>query len=198
MSKTGNRNCYARIRAEREAVANNAIRELLSKGARQVHCSERYLVTRDGHVYSTLNRRVRRLLPGIKPGGYEFVGIYDEPRQAHYEMVHRLVAIAFIPNPRGLPEVNHIDGNKRNNIVANLEWCDRKANAMHAHDLGLMPSGPGSKTVDEATAFAIRRAQGRYRDIGAAFGVSAQTVCNIKRGHTKSGNRTQQERKKQA
>ena len=42
--------------------------------------------------------------------------------------IHRLVAKTFIPNPNNLPEVNHIDGNPKNNNVNNLEWCDRKTN----------------------------------------------------------------------
>lgn len=44
------------------------------------------------------------------------------------ERVHRLVAIAFIPNPNGFNEINHIDENKSNNFADNLEWCNRKYN----------------------------------------------------------------------
>lgn len=53
-------------------------------------------------------------------------------------MVHRLVADAFIPNPNKLPCVNHIDGNKKNNIVSNLEWVTYEENTHHAIRLGLI------------------------------------------------------------
>lgn len=57
------------------------------------------------------------------------------------ERVHRLVAIAFVPNPKKLPKVNHIDANKRNNAASNLEWCTQDQNVQHAKTLGLMTKG---------------------------------------------------------
>lgn len=79
------------------------------------------------------------LVPGKTVKGYQFVFLSVNGK-AKNRMIHRLVAETFIPNPDGLPEVNHIDGNKENNRVNNLEWCTRKDNLKHAVDIGLRHS----------------------------------------------------------
>jgi hypothetical protein len=61
----------------------------------------------------------------------------------HFRVIHRLVAKAFIPNPDNKSQVNHIDGNKLNNRVDNLEWVSNSENQKHAYSLGLQPSRAG-------------------------------------------------------
>ncbi|MFY0760210.1 NUMOD4 motif-containing HNH endonuclease [Metabacillus dongyingensis] len=56
-------------------------------------------------------------------------------------LVHRLVAYAFLPKPEGKEYINHIDGNRLNNHVDNLEWCDHKENNNHAFDNRLIKTG---------------------------------------------------------
>lgn len=101
---------------------------------------EGYQVSNLGNVAS-LNYRCtgtrHNLRKGISKTGYAVVVLCDgEKQKMHY--VHRLVAIAFIQNPLAKPEVNHIDGDKQNNSVSNLEWCSSKENMKHAHKLGLV------------------------------------------------------------
>lgn len=69
--------------------------------------------------------------------GYEMVMLYRKTQKPQKFLVHRLVAVAFIPNPENAPEVNHRDGNARNNIPENLEWCTSKQNKAHAWKKGL-------------------------------------------------------------
>lgn len=64
----------------------------------------------------------------MKTGGYKGMLLKKSPDKFKSELVHRLVAKAFIPNPKNLPQVNHKDENKWNNRVDNLEWCDAKYN----------------------------------------------------------------------
>ena len=68
------------------------------------------------------------LKPEETSKGYLRVDLYDENGKRKHFKVHRLVAQAFIDNPEKKPQVNHIDGNKKNNSVTNLEWVTDKEN----------------------------------------------------------------------
>lgn len=96
----------------------------------------RYQVGTLGSVVS-LNylgtRMPRKLKPTKHHLGYMMVGLGAK----NLKMVHTLVAKAFIPNPENKPYVNHIDGNKANNRVSNLEWVTSKENMNHAIRTGL-------------------------------------------------------------
>ena len=72
-----------------------------------------------------------------KSTGYMMIQLYRDGRRKAVT-IHRLVALAFINNPMNYQQVNHIDGNKNNNDVTNLEWCTPQYNARHAWDNGLI------------------------------------------------------------
>ena len=74
--------------------------------------------------------------PYISNKGYLCINLYKNSKVHKYQ-IHRLIALAFIPNPDSLPEINHIDGNPLNNNLANLEWCTHQYNMQHAWDTGL-------------------------------------------------------------
>jgi hypothetical protein len=90
-------------------------------------------------------RRLKGKILAVAPtsDGYRQVTIVDTDRRYSYR-VHRLVAEAFIPNPRNKPHVNHKDGNRANNHVLNLEWCTISENAVHSYQvLKHKPNTPG-------------------------------------------------------
>ena len=84
-----------------------------------------YQVSRYGNVK---NIKTNKVLKISTHKGYQVLGLRKEDKIIRY-FVHRLVAIAFIPNPNNLPEVNHKDENKLNNCVDNLEFCTHKHNS---------------------------------------------------------------------
>lgn len=75
--------------------------------------------------------------------GYPQVTFLDADGNRLSLLVHRLVAKAFVPNPLGLPEVNHIDANTQNPVAENLEWVDKSGNISHAYAIGRRPVGDG-------------------------------------------------------
>lgn len=102
----------------------------------------RYYVSNLGRVKGPL----KILKPTISNWGYERVRITNNAGKRTTPRVHRLVAQVFIPNPENKPEVNHIDGNKLNNNVSNLEWVTASENKLHdICQLGTKPWNMGSK-----------------------------------------------------
>ena len=117
---------------------------------RFIEANSDYMVSDHGRILSFKGKSKLIISSSITAKGYEYVAIRQKGIYVGYS-VHRLVATAFIPNPKRLPQVNHLDGNKLNNHVANLEWCDAYDNVMHAIRTGLRPSSPALSPVPCAT-----------------------------------------------
>lgn len=150
-------------------------------------------------VVETSNKRVpRRFIKGqilnlrVDTNGYAHQCLSENNKSYNYK-VHRLVAKAFIPNPENKPCVNHIDGDKLNNCVDNLEWVTYSENTHHAYKTGLC-RGPavngntlGSKNsmskLDESDVIGIRKKfkTGIYtqKQLGDVYGVSRRTIGDI-------------------
>lgn len=92
----------------------------------------RYQVSNLGRVKSLIGHK-KILKPELRTGYYS-VNLCKDSKCKHVR-IHRLVAEAFIPNIKHLPVVNHKDGNKVNNNVDNLEWCDNTYNSQYPKDL---------------------------------------------------------------
>lgn len=107
---------------------------------------ELYLISDEGEIvalprdidvgWRVLHRKARRLKTFLRGRGdlfYEAVALTYKGKTERFS-VHRLVAEAFIPNPKGYKEINHIDRNTRNNRAENLEWCSRQYNNEYSHN----------------------------------------------------------------
>ncbi|HSV90916.1 MAG TPA: HNH endonuclease [Nitrospiraceae bacterium] len=102
---------------------------------------------------------------------------------------HRLVALTYLPNPLGLPEVNHKDGVKTNCTVLNLEWTTKKGNTDHKAVMGLAPWGEQHfrAILTERDIRRIRKQIARGIQstlIAKEYGISPQTVADIKFGRS--------------
>jgi hypothetical protein len=147
-----------------------------------------YKVSNHGRV---VGKKGTILNPYITGKGYKTGDGYSTVKiNRRNQKVHRMVAEAFIPNPSGLPQVNHRDGDKSNNFVNNLEWCTPSDNAQHAIKAGLFASGEKSpfskltyKDVEEIRTH-YQKGCSLYgvKPLSRMYGVSSTTIRNILKG----------------
>ena len=109
----------------------------------------KYQISNKGNIRSLNYRRTGKtkiLQPGKDKDGYLLIGLRKDGKKKTYK-IHRLVAEAFLENPNKKPQINHIDGNKQNNYISNLEWCTNKENMAHAYTNGLALGKHGKQTI---------------------------------------------------
>lgn len=117
----------------------------------------KYEISSKGRVKSLYYNGSKQLNPHILGDkfdghGYKVVCLYRD-KKVYYKSVHRLVASAFIPNPKGYGDINHKDENPLNNSIENLEWCTRKYNLNYGgHNERMAKSKKGKKMSERARA----------------------------------------------
>lgn len=142
-----------------------------------------YKVSNKGGVYSI--RRKREMSPTISNNGYKRVKLYTRGKYKTIS-IHRLVAKTFLENPENYPVVNHIDENKFNNNVENLEWCTQKQNVNH---------GTGKQRRAEAVKMQVEQYTldnqyiATYKsavDLQKEYGFHQSAISRVCRGERKS------------
>ena len=130
------------------------------------------------------------LKPFRNKRGYLEVNLYNNSKSTA-KIIHRLVAKAFISNDFNKPQVNHIDGNKLNNEVSNLEWMSNSENQLHAYSLGLQPSRAGENNVKaKITDKSVTELKVLYNsgktivDISNIMNINVSIIRNIIYGRT--------------
>lgn len=140
-----------------------------------------------GKICKRKEPKILKLYLEKKTGYYCYVlGQWNTTQPWRRFTIHRLVAKAFIPNPDNLPEVNHIDGNKLNNHVTNLEWNTRLQNIRHAYKHKLIPILKGTQCANvrltEKQVMRIYKSTTGPRKLSRILNLPYSTVNAIKIG----------------
>lgn len=146
-----------------------------------------YWVSNKGRVKS--KRKLRKI--STKKDGYLYVSLSKKGIVKTF-LVHRLVAITFIQKTHKKTEVNHIDGDKTNNHVSNLEWVTSSENTKHAYMIGLQKSHhvKGEKNhfnkLKKTEVINIKKeilnGSKKLKQIAFEYNVSPSIISDIKRG----------------
>lgn len=145
-----------------------------------------YQVSDLGRVKSFKRDSERILKPLTKTTGYKSVTLSNKQVKHQSINVHRLVADAFIPNPDNKPQVNHIDEDKTNNMVSNLEWVTAKENANHGTAIERRKQHPNSHC--NRKKIVCTTTSDEYSSISEAaneLNLSAGNIINVVRGRYK-------------
>ena len=179
---------YALLTLQEQSVVDQYTHDLLYPVWKPITfrgMSTMYAVSNSGMVKNTKTGKV--LQPGLTKKGYQIVRLTIGKNQFN-QSIHRLVAIAFIPNPENKPQVNHINGKKTLNWVGNLEWNTCKENIDHAVKNGLIYRGlgelaNGSIYKDEDIHLVCKLLEtGKFlnTEIAKATGVDVSVISKVK------------------
>lgn len=150
----------------------------------QVKSLERQITDSVGHIYIVRERIIK---PWKAGRGY-FAVTLSKNGKTKASYVHLLVAMAFISNPNNFPTINHINGNKLDNSVGNLEWVSYSYNNQHAYDIGLHKKGEEQyrAKLTEENVREIKRLgkYATYQQIGDKYHVSQATIRDVLIGKT--------------
>lgn len=149
-----------------------------------------YRISRNGQVWSCYKYKTnipidtwRELQPVIdKATGYPLVTLVHEGIRKN-QFIHRLLGLAFIPNPENKPVINHIDGDKTNFNLVNLEWATVKENTQHAIKLGLyQPTDHVSSRCIQQLCKQSRKTIAQFpslHEAGRVTGVAWQNIWKV-------------------
>ena len=149
--------------------------------------------TRTGYSYMAkkkINRSYKdRILRPQKIGNYFGVALTKNGDQKTL-LVHRLVALAFLPNHENMPNINHIDFNTHNNSIDNLEWCTQLENIHHSMNAGRNRKASGENCgASKFTNIQVKKIRTipknhNHIEIAKIFNVHPETISKIRRGIT--------------
>lgn len=149
----------------------------------------KYHITRKGEIKSLKSNCILKASNNRK--GYFQIYLYSGSRKTRKRFyIHFLVGKTFIPNPENKPQINHLDGDGKNNSVKNLEWCTRQENQLHAYKMGLQKSlnrdtGHGAAKITTKDIAKIRnlyKGKGKgptQAELGKQFGLHFGTISAI-------------------
>lgn len=150
----------------------------------RIECFKGFLVTPDGEFYNSKNGR--KLTPFVGSDGYWQVVRRNEEGKPFHIRCHVALANLFIPNPNGYGYVNHIDSNKLNNSLDNLEWCTNSYNVKHGWDSGnrIHKNNTKVKATDITTGEEFIFPS--IRELGRTLNVDRHKVARILKGEFKN------------
>lgn len=141
---------------------------------------ENFYISNFGNLKNINTGKLRQF--SIDKNGYYRVGVKTESGKTFMIYPHRAVAQCFIPRIKGKNLVNHIDGNKLNNLATNLEWCTPKENMQHAFQHNLCNNSYKRKLTQKEVYDIIniyKQNNKSLRQLAKAYKVSQTTIFNI-------------------
>jgi hypothetical protein len=142
-----------------------------------------YLIYENGMIFSFKSNKYLKHLNYR----YKCIDLYFENKKPKRFFIHRLIAENFIPNTKNKPFVNHIDGDRYNNEILNLEWVTHKENIRHCWDNGFQKKiRPVKKVICQKTNIIYESA----KEAAIKLGYNHKTLCNMLNENFKHKNNT--------